>query len=58
VQLIRAGRFYTAILTVDNKIRIIGQNKVFKQEEYSLGFKAADVACSYENFMGVLGVIN
>lgn len=32
VQMIRAGRFYTAILTTDNTIRIIGQNGTFKQE--------------------------
>ena len=55
--MIRAGRFYTAILTNHNTIRIIGQNTTFKQEVYSLNFKVADVACSYENFMAVLGEI-
>lgn len=58
VRMVRAGRLYTAILTNDNTIRIIGQNKIFKQEEYSLKFKVADVACSYENFVAVLGEVS
>jgi hypothetical protein len=56
--MVRAGRFYTAILTTNSTIRIIGQNGTFKQEEYNLQFKVADMACSYENFVGVLGEIS
>jgi hypothetical protein len=36
-------------------MRVIGQKKVFKQEHYGLEFKVADIICSYENFIGVLG---
>jgi hypothetical protein len=54
VRIVRAGRLYTALLTDGNTIRIVGQESGFKREEYAVELKVADLACSYESFIGVL----
>lgn len=54
IKAIKAGSYFTAIITQENKLKLIGKTSRFAQKEYCFNFEVTDIVCGDEELIGIL----
>lgn len=54
IKTIKAGSYFTAIITQENKLKLIGKTSKFSEKEYCFNFEVIDVVCGDEELIGIL----